>query len=332
MFGEITDVAVCGISAAAPKNKVDNTQMVSADISEKKIKRQIKMTGMRERHVADEGMGSEILCIAAARSLLEHLEWDLDSIRVLIYVTETPAFVLPSTAFYIQKELGLGTDCIAFDVNLGCSGWIAGMQIASQLLKGIQTDSAPTRALLLTGSISTSHMKPEEVATAMLFGDAGAATALELREGTSAIPFMQKSDGRGYQHIWMEDLDQSVVMDGTAVFEFTLNQVLDSVRDFRNHFSIYDEDVDIYIFHQAQKFIVDNLIELLEIDNDKTLHSYDVFGNTSAAAIPLTICHMRERLKKKNRLVTAGFGTGLSWGALSFELEAEHVLQVEFLD
>jgi 3-oxoacyl-[acyl-carrier-protein] synthase-3 len=334
MFGEITNVAIAGMSAVAPKNKINNMQTLSSEFSEKKIKRQIKMTGIKERHVDTSGIGSETLCIKAAKSLLEHLDWAPDSIRVLVYVTETPKIVLPSTAFFIQKEIGLGTDCIVFDVNLGCSGWVAGVQIASQLLKGIEREKngKPPRALLLTGSISTSHIKPEDISTAMLFGDGGAATALELREESIPIPFMQMSDGRGYQHIWMENLSSNVFMDGGAVFEFTINQVLESIREFIGHFAIKDNEVDYYVFHQAQKFIVDNLIDFLEIDTGKTLHSYDCYGNTAAAAIPITICHEKDKLLEKTRLLTAVFGTGLSWGALLIELEACHVLDVQFIE
>ncbi len=335
MFGTIKDIHICGMHTVVPDNRVNNFETYCSQFGEKKLKRQIRMTGMEERCVAGEGVTSALLCEVAAETLLGELGWDRNTIRAVLYVTETPNYVLPSTAFQIQKQLGIGEDCVVYDINLGCSGWIVGMQTISSIMRGIEpTDGGPVRALLLTGSISTSHVAADDFATAMLFGDAGAATALEISAQDEGFVYMQKSDGTGYQHIFMESLDGSVQMNGPAVFEFTINQVVDSVKKFTEHFDIRQEGIDYYVFHQAQKFIVDNMMELLACPPEKVLSSYASYGNTAAAAIPLTICLHRDTLRKKERMsiLAAGFGVGLSWGALHFHLDTDHIMGISILE
>lgn len=335
MFGKIGNIRICGINTVVPGNRVNNMASYAAQFGEKKLKRQIRMTGMEERFVAKEGVTSSLLCIEAANQLLDELEWERNTVRALLYVTETPDYVLPSTSFMIQEQLGIGEDCVVYDINLGCSGWIVGMQTISSIMRGIESEEGkPVRALLLTGSISTSHVAADDFATAMLFGDAGAATALELSAQDEGFRYMQKSDGTGYRHIFMESLKGSVQMNGPAVFEFTINQVVDSIRKFMEHFRIQDENVDFYVFHQAQKFIVDNMVELLGCPSEKVISSYSSYGNTAAAAIPLTICLHKDTLQEKDRvsMMAAGFGVGLSWGAFTFELDTDHIMGISLLE
>lgn len=335
MFGKIGNIRICGINTVVPGNRVNNMASYADQFGEKKLKRQIRMTGMEERFVAKEGVTSSLLCIEAANQLLDELEWERNTVRALLYVTETPDYVLPSTSFMIQEQLGIGEDCVVYDINLGCSGWIVGMQTISSIMRGIESEEGkPVRALLLTGSISTSHVAADDFATAMLFGDAGAATALELSAQDEGFRYMQKSDGTGYRHIFMESLKGSVQMNGPAVFEFTINQVVDSIRKFMEHFRIRDENVDFYVFHQAQKFIVDNMVELLGCPSEKVISSYSSYGNTAAAAIPLTICLHKDTLQEKDRvsMMAAGFGVGLSWGAFTFELDTDHIMGISLLE
>lgn len=335
MFGKIGNIRICGINTVVPGNRVNNMASYAAQFGEKKLKRQIRMTGMEERFVAKEGVTSSLLCIEAANQLLDELEWERNTVRALLYVTETPDYVLPSTSFMIQEQLGIGEDCVVYDINLGCSGWIVGMQTISSIMRGIESEEGkPVRALLLTGSISTSHVAADDFATAMLFGDAGAATALELSAQDEGFRYMQKSDGTGYRHIFMESQKGSVQMNGPAVFEFTINQVVDSIRKFMEHFRIQDENVDFYVFHQAQKFIVDNMVELLGCPSEKVISSYSSYGNTAAAAIPLTICLHKDTLQEKERvsMMAAGFGVGLSWGAFTFELDTDHIMGISLLE
>ncbi len=335
MFGKIGNIRICGINTVVPKNRVNNMESYAARFGEKKLKRQIRMTGMEERFVAEDGVSSSQLCKEAADRLLEELGWERDTVRALLYVTETPDYVLPSTAFKIQEQLGIHEDCVVYDINLGCSGWIVGMQTIASVMRGIEPDHGkPVRALLLTGSISTSHVAADDFATAMLFGDAGAATALELTVQEEGFCYMQKSDGTGYQHIFMESLESSVQMNGPAVFEFTINQVVDSIGTFMEHFHIQDNTVDFYVFHQAQKFIVENMVELLGCPTEKVISSYASYGNTAAAAIPLTICLHKDTLREKKRvaMMAAGFGVGLSWGAITFFLDTAHIMGISLLE
>lgn len=335
MFGKIGNIRICGINTVVPNNCVNNMESYAVQFGEKKLRRQIRMTGMEERFVAKDGVSSSQLCKEAADQLLKELGWERDTVRALLYVTETPDYVLPSTSFKIQEQLGISEDCVVYDINLGCSGWIVGMQTISSIMRSIEPeDDKPVRALLLTGSISTSHVAADDFATAMLFGDAGAATALELSVQDEEFCYMQKSDGTGYRHIFMESQDSSVQMNGPAVFEFTINQVVDSIMKFMEHFHVCDETVDFYVFHQAQKFIVDNMVELLGCPTEKVISSYYSYGNTAAAAIPLTICLHKDTLREKDHvtMMAAGFGVGLSWGAITFDLDPDHIMGISLLE
>lgn len=338
MFGKLEHINVCGIKAVVPNLKVDNLELFSEKIGEKKVKRQIKMTGVKERYIAPKGVTSDILCIKAAEELLCQLQWDKESINALIYVTETPRFLVPSTAFYIQNELGIGRDCVVYDINLGCSGWITGMQTVASIMSGIEKENGIVRALLLAGTICSGG---EEKCTSgegnegmsMLFGDAGTVTALEYTQAGKDMFYMQKSDGSGYEYIMHEDEESPAKMNGVAIFDFTIDEVVKSVKDFTEHFAIDTNNIDYIVFHQAQKFILDNMVELLQYDESKVLTSFEHFGNASVAAIPLTLClHSADiRKKKEISLLTAGFGSGLGYGALNLKMDTQNIMDISYL-
>ena len=131
--GSIDNIRVCGIASAVPKRCIDNIKFAE-DMGQKRNKRQIKLTGIKKRHICDVGQSASDFATYAADKLLEHLEWKRDEIKVLIFVTQQPDLSRPSTAMLIQKRLGLGIDCTCFDVNMGCSGFTVGMQIIASML------------------------------------------------------------------------------------------------------------------------------------------------------------------------------------------------------
>lgn len=310
MFGEYSNVIIRGIETVLPKKKVDNSEYAE-QLGERKVSKQIKLTGIRSCHVSDDTETTETMCVEAAERLLTKLNWSKEEIRGIILVTQTPSCVMPATAFRIQKRLGVGENCVAFDVNMGCSGYTTGLTIAGGLLSNLDPGS---KILLLVGDTVTKCLDENDFQTKMMFGDAGTATGLEVVPENRLL-YMQKSLGEGCDAIFMKDQNDYFHMDGMQVFRFTINEVLNYIKEFMGKAGLTDDDVDYYVFHQAQKHIVDHVAEFCGIDESKLLISYEEYGNTSGASIPVTLTLNQEKLKEgKNRVLMCGFGVGLSCG------------------
>lgn len=330
MRGSYQNVKVCGIACAVPTEIEDNSAYFEA-LGEKRVKKYSRMTGIEQRRICKMGQNALDLSASAADTLLDQLNWERDSIKVLIFVTQAPSFVIPSTAFVIQKFLKLSTDCLVFDVNLGCSGYVAGLQIVASLLQG-QEEGA--RGLLLTGDFTDikaserNDLTADAKASMMLFGSAGSATGLEICSGNT-INFMEESDGYNYQAL-IRRFGQDATMDGVKVFDFSINEVPESMMKFKDYFGIKENQIDFYIFHQAQKLILSNIGKICDISPEKILMSMQKYGNTTSTSIPLTICHEYKKIqeKAKRSLYLCGFGVGLAWGSVYFTMNTNLILPI----
>ncbi len=315
-------VKIIGMSAVVPDRVIDN--MESCD--DKKIKKFIKMTGIIKRHAIDFNKYNLVdLAVSAAEHTISKSGIDISRIKYLVYITQKAEFAGPSTAFYVQKQLNLGIDCMVFDVNLGCSGFVAGLQIVSSLLNGMEDGSL---ALMINAENMTSIIR-ENKNDEMLFGDA--ATAVLLEKNTN---FNEKffgyyfSDGNRYDAIFQKDFSVPCHMDGQAVFEFSIYEVAEYLTSFLTENHLKDEDIDHVVFHQAQKFIIDHLASNAKLDVKKLLYSLDEYGNTSGTSIPLAICKNIDLLKEKGRYLLSGFGVGLAWGISYIEIDKKNIFGV----
>lgn len=317
MFGEYNNIAIRGIETVLPKKNVDNNEYIE-QLGERKVSKQIKLTGIQACRVSDDTETTETMCVDAAQRLLNRLGWETEEIRGIILVTQTPSCVMPATAFRIQKQLGIGENCIVFDVNMGCSGYTTGLTITGGLLSNLKIGS---KMLLLVGDTVTKCLDENDIQTKMMFGDAGTATGLEVVQG-SKLFYMQRSLGEGCEAIYMKDQNDYFHMDGMQVFRYTINEVLGYIKEFMEKSELTDDDIDYYVFHQAQKHIVDHIAEFCAIDKDKLLISYENFGNTSGASIPVTLSVNQEKLQNgRNRVLMCGFGVGLSSGIVYGNIE-----------
>lgn len=333
MVGEFNNIKIQGISACVPAN-MENVMDYASLLGEKRVKRQIKLTGIESRHLSLPGQKASDLGSMAVEEVLNRLNWDRESVRILAVVTQTPDFQLPATAMVIHKNCRLGKECMAFDINLGCSGYTAGLQIVSGMLQ-----AGGGRALLVAGDVEaypkerreTEEFKAE-MADWALFGFGMTATALECCMENS-LKFMQMSDGTGYKAIYKHH-GHMTHMNGSEVFSFTINQVVDSIKEFKNHFAIDDSIVDYYVFHQAQKMILNNLSDLCDIPLEKILMSLKDYGNTSSASIPLTLCANMDKFKDKESIgiFMCGFGVGLSWGCIYTRISTKNIFPVKESD
>ena len=311
------------MSAVVPSEVVDNTAYIGK-YDKRKVTMQLKVTGIRNRHLSFGKQEGKDLCLQAAKRLIQELDIDRQKIKVLIFVSQTTGMVTPSTAFWIHNELGLGMDSLAFDINLGCSGFVEGLSVAASLLEGQEKG---TKALLLNGDTLSQYVDEDDFATCMMFGDGGTATLIEAG-GPYDFFCLHNTQSSGYDKLMIENPQSRLYMDGMSVFNFTINDVAAQIQNVR---SICDRKVDFYLLHQAQQYIVRNLMELCSLEEEKVLTGYENYGNVSGASIPLTICDHAERFRhdRDYQLLVSGFGVGLSYASAYIMMEKPVIFSVE---
>ena len=318
MLGELNNIAIRGIVSTVPQN-VEKNDKYNDLLGEKRVKKQARITGIDERHIDEPFQTSADLCIEAAKCLLDNITWKREDIRVVVFITQYPVLMLPSTSFAIQKYLGISKECVVFDVNLGCSGYATGIHIVSSILKSFGEGA---KGLLLAGETQRSPIfdQPktyDEIADEMLFGSGGSATALEYSEEfNNTVLFEEFSEGDKYTSI-IRRFNENNYMDGEAVFEYAINTVADYVTSFISNAKM---EFDYYVFHQTQEFMLKNLATVCNIPQEKLLLSLKKYGNTSSASIPITISLHKDIVKGKT-LFLCGFGVGLACAMIGLKLD-----------
>jgi 3-oxoacyl-[acyl-carrier-protein] synthase-3 len=323
-FFSVRNVKIEGISACVPRNSVSNLSYEL--LTEKERQLLVKTTGIESRRLADRSVTTSDLCFHAAEKLISELGWDKSEIRLLIFITQSPDYLIPATSTILQHRLGLSTQTMAFDVNLGCSAYVYGLSVASSLV----SCKAATKALLLVGEVSHYSVLESDRATYPLFGDAGTATALSFQEDQK-MDFNLQSDGSGFDAIMIPDggcrrpftsdlkINANLSLDGIKVFNFSLREVAANVKELLKFNGEPKEKFDYYVFHQANMLMNEVIRKKLDIAPAKVPYSLRTFGNTSSASIPLTmVTELRSQLKEKRiEFILSGFGVGLSWGSAS---------------
>lgn len=339
-FLEVKNLAIKGIAAAVPERKEFNKDF--GRLSEEQLAKYIETVGVSERRCAihDGTLCTSDLCYEAADKLLNELQWDREEIGLLIFVSHTADYKLPSTACILQQRLGLTKETMAFDVPLGCSGFTYGLGIAGNII----SQGYIKKALLLVGNTQSFYASPEDKSTALLFGDAGSAIALEYApDGAESFKFHYQTDGSGHEVLIvpdggcrhpfnshsanMEEFDEGIrrsrlheKMEGGAVFSFAFFNVPKSLSALMKKHELTTDDIDYLLLHQANSFLCNGIRKKMKIGEEKTPMNIDRFGNTSGASIPLLmVTELREKLQTHRlRHLACGFGVGLSLGSACF--------------
>lgn len=297
----------------------------------------VKSVGIVERRVAPKEITTSDMCFAAAEKLIQELNWNKQDIECLVFVSQSPDYFLPATSVLLQNRLGLGKNVMAFDVNLGCSGYVYGLQLLSSLISGAQIK----KGLLLVGDKSTMSTYIEDKSTYPLFGDAGSATALAYDANAKPIYFNLQSDGSGEESIKILDggarnsvrpdtfdikeiepgvkrSRRHLQLNGIDIFNFALREVAPNINELLAFSGTKKEGIDYFVFHQANKLINESVRKKLKVlEKEKVPYSIDLYGNTSSASIPLTIVSkLKQALHNQSKkMLLSGFGVGYSWGS-----------------
>jgi 3-oxoacyl-[acyl-carrier-protein] synthase III len=295
-------------------------------------------TGIRRRHIASEGETAGDLAFAAASKLFDSGMCSPSDIDFILLCTQSPDYFLPTTACLLQHRLGIPTTAGALDFNLGCSGFVYGLGLAQGLIDSGQA----SRVLLLTAETYSKYIHPQDRSVRTLFGDAAAATLIEAATGPSQGlgPFVYGTDGAGGENLIVctggfrearsaasaepkEDPSGNVrtrdhlFMNGGEIFTFTLSAVPDAVNALLAKAGLGLGDIDLFVFHQANRYMLEHLRKAMGIDARKFfIHLVDC-GNTVSSTIPIALkeAHSGGQLQPGMRVMLVGFGVGYSWGA-----------------
>lgn len=325
------EVYIKEIAYYLPENVVSNEDLVR-EFPEWSVDKIADKVGVCKRHVAFSEETATDLAVLAAEALFTKGMVKREDIDFVLFCTQSPDYKLPSSACIIQDRLGLGTQCGAFDFNLGCSGYEYGLAVA----KGLVMSGISSNVLLLTGETYNHYLHPRDKGNRTIFGDGASATVISTEGFATIGEFSLGTDGSGAKYLIVKsggarfpekfnDLSfdeggnpissDHLNMDGQDIFVFTLTKVPKMIKDVLSKNGLQKEDVDLFVFHQANKYMLEHLRKKLKIEEVKFFDNLAFMGNTVSSTIPIALCDAREQGKLRGNVLLAGFGVGLSWGA-----------------
>ncbi len=323
--------AITSIASAFPAQKLTN-EMLEAEFPEWSVDKISSKTGIATRYIAGENETALDLAIAASKKLFEKTQIDKSSIDGIIFCTQSPDFPIPGNASLLQDALGLAPTVYALDMNQGCSGYVYCLATGHALIKS----GMLKRVLLITAETLTKHLGPLDKSVRTIFSDAGVATLLEATdaEQDNFLQFNFETDGSGAGHLiipqggcrhlaadhviaqtavkdGLRSLD-NLFMNGPEIFNFSIKSVPALVIKTLEDNALSVDDIDYFVFHQANTFMLESLRRKCKIPHEKFVVTTQDFGNTASASIPLAL----EPIVGQNKKVfLVGFGIGLSSAA-----------------
>lgn len=332
LHSRLSGINLRGIVSAVPAH-TESLEDLALHLGTNVVQKIAAATGIQSRHLAPTGMTACDLGEAAARELLQGLQWELDSVDLLVVVTQTPDFPLPGNAPLLQQRLGLRQQCGTLDINSGCSGFIDGLWAAASLLKG----SNGLRTLLIVGDTTTQFVQVTDRNTRPLFGDAVAAIAIEggaddeiflgVVPGVdgSGAPYLMVREGGSRHPQTGEESYGNLFMDGPQVFAFTLRQVPKNIAAALDLVGWKPVDIDYLLLHQANESMIRHLATKAAFTEKQMVLALTDFGNTSSCSIPLAmstaIASSLVDTQRPLQLLMSGFGVGWRWATAVWRTE-----------
>lgn len=315
-----------------PERVVTNEDLVK-EFSEKAVEKISDNVGIMQRHLTAPGETASDLALRAAHKLFDENNIGRETIDFIILCTQCPDYFMPSTACVLQDRLGLRKDIGAFDFDLGCSGYVYGLAIA----KGLITAGVASNVLLLTADNVTRYLHPQDKGNRTLFGDAATATLVSTEGNAEIMEFVLGTDGRGANNLIVKsgaarmpesqndltfDKNGSPVssdhmyMNGAQIFVFTQRIVPTLVKDVLAKNNLSQEDIDLFVFHQANRFMLDFLRKKLGVPEDRFCIYLENVGNTASNTIPISLVEAKKEDRVKGKVMLCGFGVGYSWAGV----------------
>jgi len=328
------NVGITALAACVPRHVIDNYHYDLDLWPEEEVMKVVDKVGVAERRFADEKTCASDLCFAAAERLIEDNSIDRSEIDLVVFLSQTPDYRMPATSILLQDRLGLPMSTMAFDISLGCSGFISALSIVYAMMQ----NNGFRKALLLDGETRSKVYSRKDRREAFIFGDAGVAALIERDRKFDESHFSINSDGSrgelimipggGYRNMSsVETLREKVVdeygnirsdehghMNGADVFNFVIVEV---PKDIKRLMAASGEDIqkmDYYVFHQANAFINNYIARKMKLDAERIPWTIQKYGNTSSVSVPLTIAsELKDKMAGKKKLMMSAFGVGMAW-------------------
>ena len=341
---EYHDKRIAGVLTVIPKNcKTFDEEMENYQADKKRSRRLKMVMGYDRHHIAEEGVtASDLACFGLER-LLSSGRLAKEEIGALVFMTQSPDYLLPPTSNVLQGRLGLGTDVFCLDINQGCAGYIIGLMQAFSLLDQLDSDK---KVVLVNADVLSRKVSKADRNSYPLVGDAASVTLVERSQEPATIVGEVRMDGTRYDALIIpaggarmpsapetavlhadaegnrRALDH-LVMKGGDVFNFVQTEVPPLVAEVLARAQLTKDDIDWYLFHQPNKFMVDKLAEAIDVPYEKMPSNIVTqFGNASGVTIPTNICsNIGARMTEETfQCCLAGFGVGLTWGAMVLDV------------
>ena len=326
-------VLIKAISVTVPKKVYKLSNILNKKSEKNKIINSSKMLGVNQCHKSNESTTTLDLCYNSAKDVIRSLKWNSKDIDILVFVTQTPDYLMPACSNIIHHKLQLKKECVCYDINLGCSGYVYGLWNITSIMQANKNK----KGLLLVGDTISKTVKSSDKINKLLFGDSGSATALS-HGINNKMYFIMGSEGKGSKNLMLKKsgfrdkkFNPEFYMDGKEVFYFAVKNIPKLIKDLFTFSKTKISNISFFVFHQANKFMLNKIAENIGIADKKLLFSIKNYGNTSSASIPTTICHEKEKINKSKikDIIIAGFGAGFSFGAATINLSKTKLLKIK---
>lgn len=321
---------------------VDNLRFLNKDPL--KLENLKEKVGLSQIHKAGIGVTAVDLCEEAANNIFTETDINLSSIKGLIFVTQTPDYFLPSNAAVIHGIFNLDSSCASFDINQGCAGYVYGLWLAQLIL---QNSPNGDRVLLLTGDTMTKALSEDDASTRPLFGDSGTATLLIADDSTESLSYFDLNmKGSGCNSLRIKDgafreISESgknstpfLAMSGLDIYNKAMKYAPECVENVLTFAEKSKSDISAFVFHQANDFVIRNLIKKLNLDYKKVpLGIVGKYGNSGPSSIPTTLCsaYHETKIDENYELLLCGFGTGFSWASCILSLVDSKIIKINIM-
>lgn len=326
---------ILGLAAVLPETVLNNEQLVRT-FGEREVASAIKMSGILERRVTRPNQYSSDLALTAAERLLASTKFDRSLIDLLIFVSQTPDYKIPTTASILHGKLGLAQSCATFDVNQACSAYPYALSVAHSMI----ASGVSQYALILNADTLTKLIHPKDRSLVVLHGDAATATILgRTNENAGLEGFVLGTDGTGAKHLLVPAggarlscgpetkleltdsagcirTDEDLVMDGPAVFHFSVYKVPEVIERAMSDLKLTMDGIDLVVLHQANKTMMEMIYKRLRIPPEKRFFCLENMGNSSGPSTPVALAEAwrQKRIQPGSRTLMCSFGAGLTWG------------------